>query len=139
MQGAFEVHLAGLDQRPDRQRVIALHVAGAAPEKLAVFLDHFERVRVPRLAVNGHHIRVARQDDSPFDLGPDMRIQRRLLATGAGHAHRRNPVRDQVLFQPVHQRQIRVAADRWKRNQLVQKFAGAERAGHGVLINTGPT
>ena len=82
LQGALHARMMRLYQRPDRQRVESLHVAGAAPVVFAVLLHHGERVRVPGLSINGHHIRMAGQHNGPLHLWPRMREQRVLGLLG---------------------------------------------------------
>ena len=45
-----------------------LHIAGTAPEKLAVPLDHAEGIAAPVLIRNRDHVGMARQDDTPLTL-----------------------------------------------------------------------
>ena len=108
-----------LDQGPDRQCVKALHVTGATAIVLAVFLDHFPRVRVPRLAINWHNIRVPRQHNCAPYVRADMGEQRRLVGLiRIGPNVRGDTMRGQIGLNPLDQRQVAVTADRRKADQL---------------------
>ena len=125
-------HPAGLriDQREYRDRIESFHVAGASPVIPAVLLDNLERVGVPGLTINRHHVGMSRQHDRALLPGADMRKQRRLGLIRVTIAVGGYSVAVQILLDPVDQRQVGIAADRRERHQPVHDRPGAEYFGH---------
>ena len=108
-----------LDQRPQGQRKIPLHVAGAAPIQPAVALGHHPRVAGPRLPVDRHHVGMPRQHHAILDPWPDMGKMCCLLPVFVPVPVRGDAMACQIAFDPVDQLQIAVAADGWKADQPV--------------------
>ena len=123
LKGARNISVMRLDQGPDRQCVKALHVTGAAAIVFAIFLNHFPRVRVPRLAINWHNISVPRQHNSALHIRANMGEQRRLVRLiRIGPNVRGDTVRGKIGLNPLDQRQVAVTADRRKGDQMGHQF-----------------
>ncbi|KAG1248014.1 hypothetical protein G6F65_019854 [Rhizopus arrhizus] len=92
----------GQEFRHQRQRAgnEPLHVAAAAPIEQPVFLDELERVRAPVLAIHGHHVGVARQDDAALLVAVLRRQSGEQVGLGALGVVRQ-PRIDALAFEPI--------------------------------------
>jgi hypothetical protein len=87
----------------------ALHVRGAAPVELPVALGQDERIAGPGLAVDRHHVGVARQDDPARGGRADAGQQVGLVAVGAGDTPAGDALVRQIALDPGDQGQVRQA------------------------------
>ena len=94
-----------------RQRVKALHVAGAATVEFAVAFGQRPGIGCPGLPLHRHHVGVARKDDPAIDLGAGLCIEMRLRAARAHDPLGGNAILRQIGFDPLHKRQIAVSTD----------------------------
>lgn len=134
LQRPRNAHVLGLDQGPQRQRVKAFHIAGAAPEITAIAFGHNPGVAGPVLAINGHHICVPRQHDTALDHGANMGKQRRFVARIIVKPMRCDAMVLQIGLHPIHQIKVAVAADSGKADQLFHQLQGAKALGcHGLI------
>src|SRR5271166_1384060 len=62
------------------ERIEAFHVAGAAAEQAAILAPQPERIAGPALALDGHHVGVAGQQDAAVGLRADGQEKRGLVA-----------------------------------------------------------
>ncbi|CUJ13090.1 Uncharacterised protein [Achromobacter kerstersii] len=88
--------------RHQRQRAgdETLHVARAAAIQQAVFFDELERVRGPILAIHGHHVSVARQNDTALLVAVLRRQRGEQVGLGALGIVRQ-PRIDALALEPI--------------------------------------
>ena len=134
LQRARDAAVMRLDQCPDGQGVKALHVAGAAAEIFAVAFHHGPGIIRPGLAIHGHDIGMARQDQPARHLWPHMGKDRGLVIFLVVMPMRGDAVAVQIVLDPIHQRQVAVAADRGKADQLFHQLEGRHTGRHSVLF-----
>jgi len=100
----------------EADRAEALHVGDAAPVQAIAGERRFERIRVPRLSVDGHDIGMARQHDAASRRVAVARRKRgeqvRLAPIIVERERRRCAERFEVAPHPFDQFEIRVAAHR---------------------------
>ena len=118
------------DERKSRRQE-ALHVGHPPAEDLLAARRGFERVGVPGLAVHGDDIGVAGKDD-PAGRGVSVKSRQRGPEVRLGplvvpRVRRRDAVLPEVVAHPVQKREVRVAADRGKADQLSDQRPGPQR------------
>ncbi len=109
-----------------------LHVGGPAAIDAAVLLGQRPGIGRPGLAVDRHHVGVARQDHAAIRVRPDRGEQIRLGAVGVVHEVRAHAVIGEIRRHPFDKRQIRVAAGGVERHQLREHRDGAAWVRHEV-------
>ena len=115
----------------ERNRAEALHVRGAAPVKPAVLFNETERVGVPRLAVNRHHVGMARKRDAGHVSRPYRGVEIRLVSRFIVNKCRINAQRGEIIAHEVNQCEVRLATGRIKGDQPLNHLDGTVMgAGH---------
>ena len=114
-----------------RHRDEALHVGAAAPVEPAVAFIQHEGIAGPVLAIDRHHVGVARKHRAPGDGGADGGQQ---IGLGAGleiDARRGNAMAGEIVFDEGDEIEVGIAAGGVEGDKLRQQFAGEHRAiGH---------
>ena len=103
LTGARNISIMRLDQGPDCQCVKALHITGATAIVFAVYLNHFPRIRIPRLSINRYNIGMPRQHNSALHIRANMGKQRRLVGLIRIRPNvRGDTVRGQIGLNPLY-------------------------------------
>ena len=105
---------------PQRTGEKALHVGRAACKQPAAAFLQPERTGGPCLAVGRHDVGMTRQQHAAAIGGADVGVQIGLAAVAVHVQLRLDAARGQKLAHELDQRQVRIAADRWKADQLIQ-------------------
>ena len=95
--------IMGTDRRQMGEGVEALHSTWAAAVVAAALFGHGERIGVPSLAVDRHHVGVAREDNGPLLPRARMGEERMFGLLGVDVAVTLDPVRGEVVGHPVDQ------------------------------------
>ncbi len=108
----------------------ALHVAGTTAIHAAVMLAQGERVRRPRLAIDGHGIDMARECDAACHVRADDGVDVGLgfVRTEAGAVEDAVPV--EPLSDKIDQVEIGVPARGVKRHEMAEHFGGSGMGGN---------
>jgi len=133
MDRALEFSFQQLGHHHQTDRAKTLHVGHAAAVHLVALNHDLERVGVPRLAVDGHHVGVAREHQ-PTHLGfAVVRWQRGpevgFLATVVVGAAAGNAQVLQVSLGPIQQGQVAVARDGGKGDPFFDQGQGGQVGG----------
>ncbi len=133
LQGPFHPTLQRPRHGGQRQRVKALHIAGATAKQLAVFFRQGERIGVPILPDHRYHIGMTRQDHAAFDLGADIGIETGLGFIGVIDTVRLHPMPGQIVLHPINQRQVRSCADGGKSHKFFKNLSCGVSLSHDAL------
>jgi hypothetical protein len=120
----------------------ALHVRGAARIELAVALDGGEGIRIPALPVDGHYVRVARENEAGYPLLAQSGEQVGLFAAVVVSEAGRRAELDEIVAGPLDQAEIGVARYGLKGDQALEQGArrnawSGEISGSGHVICLG--
>ncbi len=109
----------------------ALHIGGAAAIEPAAALDETERIAVPALAIDRHHVGMSRQRNAGDALGADGGEQARLLAILGRHQLAGDAVPREVVGDEADERAIGIAAGGVERDEPFQYLGrSGRRSGH---------
>ena len=122
----LERRLEELRQHGERDGVERLHVAGAATVVLAVLQGQRPGIGDPGLAVDRHHVGVARQHHAVLHVRSDRGEQVRLGAIFARHQIRGDAVTLQVALNVLDQCKVGIARGGVERHQATQHFDGID-------------
>ena len=139
MDGPLEGQGLKFGNHGQRQRVEALHVAGAAAEEFASLAAQSKRIGGPGLPGHRHHIRMARQHHAPVLHGPYGGEERGLVASCVGDLHIGNIQCAQMVLDGADEIEIRPGAFRIERDQLLEELNHRFEPlrGHGKPLSSG--
>ena len=112
----------------------AFHVAGAAPKQMFAFFRETERICVPILAVNRYDVRMPRQNQTAWDIGPETRPEIGLVAGGVFDPLAGRSERKQLGFQPIDNAKVGVSGRRVEADQLIQRLGESREICHVLVM-----
>ena len=107
-----------------RKSIEALHIAGAAPEKLALTLGHSPRIRCPILTCDRHNIGMPGQNHTARNIGSDRAEDRmfgRFIRLHKAVGLDAKP--SQIRLDPINERNVGVVADGRKGHKRIKYLA----------------
>ena len=107
--------------------------AGAPPVEAPVPFDDLERVGVPRLPVDGHHVGMPGEHDPALRVRSDGGVEVRLGRVLVRHDVRLHAVSGEVVAHEVDEVEVGIARHGGKPDQGLDQFSGRMRHVGGLL------
>ena len=124
MDGRFQIGCLELRHQGQGHGDEALHVTGAAAIEPAVPLGEFKGIAGPCLAVDRHHVGMARQHNAAGDIGADGGEEIGFLSRLIIDAEMRNVPAVEIVFDKFDQGNVAIAAGGVKAHEIRQHGLG---------------
>ncbi len=128
-------HAAGLEMRHhgERDGGEGLHVGSATAVEQALLLDHGERIAVPGLVLDRHHVGMARQHHAALALGADRGVEVGLGAVLVGDQPALDAVAVEVVAHEIDQRHVGIGRRRVEGDETTEHFDRIDCLRHGAF------